>query len=211
MVNLDAQGTSLFLQINGTLFLLVILGIGGWFGWRNGIRALLTPAIVSGIAYLLFVSGIDPIIGFINRVYSNLPYLIAILTGGSAAQATPLPPAITNVPQLGLLVRIFFFIGTVALGFILNSDKQLWYGQPKNQTNRMLGAYTGAMIAAIFANAATVFFIDYVNERGNPGNPWNALFGILPDIRTYVPLMFGVFVLMVVTTVVLNFPKALRP
>lgn len=143
MINLDSQGTSLFLQINGTLFLLVILGVGGWFGWRNGIRALLTPAIVSGIAYLLFISGIDPIIGFINRIYSNLPYLIAILTGGSAAQATPLPPAITNVPQLGLLVRIFFFIGTVALGFILNSNKQLWYGQPKNQANRMLGAYTG--------------------------------------------------------------------
>ncbi len=211
MVNLESQGTSLFLQINGTLLLLLLLAAGGWWGWRRGIRVLLTTGIASGIAYLLFVGGIDPIIGFINRVYSNLPYLAAIVTGSSPARATPLPPAITNTPQLGWLIRVFFFIGSVTIGIALNNNKLLWYGEPKSQTNRWLGAYTGAMIAATWANAATVFFLDYVNERGNPGNPWNAIFGVLPDVRTYIPLMFGIFVGLIVVTVVLNFPKALKP
>lgn len=211
MVNFESQGTSLFLQINGTLVLLLVLAAGGVWGWRRGIRVLLTTGIASGIAYLLFVSGIDPVIGFINRIYSNLPYFAAIITGSSVAAVTPLPPAITNVPQLGWLIRVIFFTGTVVIGIALNNDKLLWYGQPKSQPNRWMGAYTGAMIAAIWTNAATVFFLDYVNEQGNPGNPWNAIFGVLPDIRTYVPLLFGVFILLIVVTVVLNFPKALRP
>ncbi|NJK79303.1 MAG: hypothetical protein HC876_01725 [Chloroflexaceae bacterium] len=211
MVDLNSDGQTLFLNVNGGIVFLIILAFGAWVGWQRGIRVLLTVAITTAFAYLIFVSGAEPLIAFINRIYSNLPYFTALVTGQSLASVSPFPPAFDNIPDIALLVRVVGFVGLVGLGLALNTSRQPWYGVPKSQVNRWLGAFTGGLIATMWINALTVFWLDYVSQQGNPGGWINAVFSVLPDVRTLVPLLIGVFVALIIVTVTLNFPKALKP
>lgn len=212
MFELNSEAGQLSITLNGSLLFVALLLIGFAVGWNRGIRVLLLQAMVSALAYLLLVSGTEQIIGFVNNIYSNTPYVVAIATGGSPAAASALPPLITTGFTLPLALRIVGFVVAVVLALAFNGSTLPWYGdKPKAPVNRWLGAFAGVLIALIWTSAMSVFWQDYVNQAGNPGGFLAAFLGVLPDVRTFVPLLIGGFALIIGAAVVLNFPRALQP
>jgi uncharacterized membrane protein YidH (DUF202 family) len=61
--------TSITLTLTGVTLLLIVLAIGGYWGFQQGFRNMLTVTIWTIAAYILTVQGGDFVIGVINRLW----------------------------------------------------------------------------------------------------------------------------------------------
>lgn len=202
-------------EISGTVLFAFLLILGGYIGWYRGYRSFLTITLGSIIGYLLFVNGGDLILNYINNIYTNLPRIFALLTGGdpfTAGTLDPIPP----FPQLPLALRVLGFL--VSTGLSVTFNRQPWYStnvnHPGDPYNRLIGGFTGALTALIWMNAATVFWQDYVGEEGiGPTGPFsflNGLLGILPDVREFVPFFMLLLIIILLVGIMFQLPMLFR-
>ncbi|NJN67456.1 MAG: hypothetical protein HC884_12460 [Chloroflexaceae bacterium] len=77
------------IQLNGWMLIAIVMAVGGYVGWRIGFRGFLTITVVSALGYLIFINGGQIILGYLNNLYTNIPRIVAILTGGDPP---PRPP-----------------------------------------------------------------------------------------------------------------------
>jgi membrane-associated protease RseP (regulator of RpoE activity) len=208
MLTVDAGGTELVSLGGGTLlFVLVLIGAG--IGWWRGVRAFLTITLASVVAYLLFVDGGDQFLGVINNIYSNLPRLFAILSGGDPAAVAPYGPLITGDLQIPLFVRVILFL--VVIGVASRFNRQSWYSTKTNEPFvREMGAFTGALTALLWVMAILIFWQEQGSNLGGIFSPLNSVLAILPNVSDLVlPLILG-FIAFIVLSLVLRFPLLLR-
>jgi hypothetical protein len=192
------------ISLNGWMLLLFIMILGGWYGWRHGIRSFLTVTLVSALAYMMFVNGMVQVIAYFENLYSNLPKLFAILIGNNPDTVAAWPAPGLNL-TLPLAVRIVLFIVLVALAWIFNS-KPDWYSNKPNPQGRQLGAFSGALTALIWTSAITTFWREAATAGGGAG-PLSGFLGIFPDVSAVAPWLITIFLLIVVISIVLNVPK----
>jgi hypothetical protein len=214
MIEVDTTGNALSLQVSGALLLFVILFIGGYIGWWRGFRAFLTVTLVSAFAYILFVDGGSQLLVIINNIWSNIPRLIALFTGNDPVATPAWPPLIpAGGFQIPLTVRVLLFLVSLALAGRFN--RQPWYGtNVKEPYAREVGIFTGALTALIWVSAATLFWVEYVNQEGAIQGllSWlNPILGIIPDVSAFVLPLIGGLVLFLGAGLALKFPKLLRP
>jgi hypothetical protein len=77
-----------------------------------------------------------------------------------------------------------------------------------------VGIFTGALTALIWVSAATLFWVEYVNQEGAIEGllSWlNPILGIIPDVSGFVLPLIGGLVLFLFGGLALRFPKLLRP
>lgn len=192
--------------LNGWSLLLVIIAIGGYLGWKHGIRSFLTITLISAIAYMMFVNGVEQLLGYFDNLYSNLPKLFAILTGSN-------PDNVLAWPQIGLTlglplpVRVVLFIVVVTLAWIFNA-KPNWYKKGAGDPlSKQLGAFSGALTALILTSALTAFWREAVSQGGTVPEPINNFLGAFPDVTAVAPWLITVFLLIIVASIILNLPR----
>lgn len=214
-MDIGISGNSLVISVGGAIFLGILLLTGGIYGWRWGVRSFLTVTLGSILAYLFFVDGGNEVLAIVNNIYSNIPRMIAVLTGGDVGTTPAWGPLIPpDSIQLPLFLRFALFV--VFLALALRFNQQSWYTKEPTREpfNRELGAFTGVLVTLIWVSAATTFWVEYAAQGGNLGgllNPINALLGTLPDVSSYVPFFILGFMLFIVISLLLRFPKLLKP
>ncbi len=214
-MDIGVNGSSLVISLGGLVLLTILLLAGGVFGWRWGYRSFLTVTLVSTLAYLLFVDGGNELLAIVNNIYSNIPRVIAMFTGGDVGTTPAWGPLIpVGSIQLPLFLRFTLFIIFMALAMRFN--QQSWYTKEPTREpfNRELGAFTGVLVVLIWLSAATTFWVEYVAQGGNAGGLLegvSAILSTLPDVSSYVPFLIGGFVLFIVFSLLLKFPKLLKP
>jgi hypothetical protein len=192
--------------LSGWTLMLILMVTGGYYGWKHGMRAFLTITLVSVLAYMMFVNGVEQFLAYFDNLYSNLPKIISILFGGN-------PDATLAWPRLGLTlglplpVRVVLFIIFVALAWIFNT-KPNWYSKgPKDHLSRQLGAFSGALTTLVVISAITAFWREASVQGGSLPGPINNFMGILPDVSVIAPWLITVFLLIVLVSVMMNLPK----
>ncbi|NJL34847.1 MAG: hypothetical protein HC893_14580 [Chloroflexaceae bacterium] len=168
MISINSS-TGPLLQLNGVILLILILVVGAWIGWSYGFRSFLSVTLASTVGYFLFVGGGNLILDYINNIYSNLPRIFALLTGGDPFAAGTLEPI--AVPfTLPLALRVLFFVVFVMVGYYYNT-KPAWYSNnlknPADPHIQLLGGFTGALTALVWVSAANVFWQEYIAETGS--------------------------------------------
>lgn len=147
--------TSITLTLTGVTLLLIVLAIGGYWGFQQGFRNMLTVTIWTIAAYILTVQGGDFVIGVINRLWQNGPALIAFLLGQDPNVVPRLDPLISPTLQIPLFFRVVTFVALVFLGFFFNKTAA-WRGNPspKEPLAQPLGLFVGALVVLLWSNAA---------------------------------------------------------
>lgn len=198
------------ISLNGIVLLLLFIGLGAYIGWVRGIRAILTVALVSVVAYLICVQGGQLLVGIVNRFYQNGPRLAAFAIGRDPSSAPVLDPLIEPNFTIPLFFRFVLFWALVAFGWFFNAKPKWYKGQPdlKNEPlSQVLGAFVGAFTALIMVSAVTSFWVDLVNSGGGfDGWVANILLA-LPDISAFMPALITIFVLLLVVIIAFNLPK----
>ncbi len=200
---------TLTIQLNGIVLLLIFMVIGGGIGFQRGVRAILTIALMSVIAYIVAARGGEDLINAINRFYVNGPKLVAFAMGRDPAVVPPLDPLISGDVQVPLFFRVVLFIGLIALASFFNA-KPGWYSKTPAKDEPLapaLGAFTGALAALIWVSAAEIFWSDYVANGGTLGGPVANILNILPDIGIFIPSLITIFFLLLIAIVVFYLPK----
>jgi hypothetical protein len=192
--------------IGGQLILLIFIISGAYTGWERGYRFFLTLTLGTSLAYLLFISGSEQLLGFINRFYTNWPKLAAILIGGDIDNAGTLPPLTAGEP-LPDIARFFFFLATTGLSWMLNQKPKWFSKDAKEQFAREIGAFNGGLTALLLCSAITTFWPLLIPE----GNALATSLKTLPDVRTIAPSFIGVFFAVITLGLVLNLPKTWKP
>lgn len=157
--------TVITVNLNGFALLLILMALGGYVGYQQGLRNLLTLALWTIIAYIACVQGGTFLVSVINRLWINAPRFIAFLIGNDPTLVPPLDPLITPEFQVPLFFRMMAFIALILLGRFLDS-KAAWKGPPKERLARPLGLFVGAFIVLLWTNAAVVFWREFVNSGG---------------------------------------------
>lgn len=198
------------LQLSGLVILLILIGIGAYIGWLRGIRAILTVALFSVIAYLICVQGGELLVGIVNRFYQNGPKLAAFAIGRDPSTAPALDPLITPNFTIPLFFRFVLFVVLVASGWFFNARPKWYKSQPdlKNEPlSKVLGAFVGGFTALIWVSAATAFWIDLLNSGGGFGGPIANVLYAIPDVTAFVPALITIFFLLLVVIIAFNLPK----
>lgn len=203
-----AQAISL--SLSGTALLVIFMAIGGYWGYQQGLRNILTIVLWTILAYLLTVQGGDFIVGVINRFWSNAPRLLGFLLGQNINEIAPLDPLISPGFQIPLFFRFITFIALVLLGFFFNR-KAAWKGPPKEALAKPLGLFVGALIVLLWSNAAVVFWSEFLNSGGGFGGPVAQLLNTLPNVSILMPSLITIFFLILVILMLFNFPKVWKP
>src|SRR5690606_5319793 len=107
---------SLTLNLSGVALLVIFMGLGAYWGYNQGLRNILTPALWTIIAYILTVQGGTFIVDLINRFWQNGPALVAFALGQDPGTAPTLDPLITPGFQIPLFFRFLTFVALVLLG-----------------------------------------------------------------------------------------------
>jgi hypothetical protein len=214
-MDIGVSGNSLVISIGGTIFLIILLVSAAIYGWRWGVRSFLTVTLGSILAYLFLVEGGNQVLTVVNNIYSNIPRMAAVLTGDDVAATQPWGPLVpAGSIQLPLFLRFVLFLVFVAVAIRFNS-KSAWYKeQPADDVNRGFGAFTAVLVTLIWISAATTFWLEYAAQGGSLGilqDTVNALLGTLPDVSSYVPFFILGFMLFIVISLLLRFPKLLKP
>ena len=198
------------INLNGIVLLLLFIILGAYIGWVRGIRAILTVALVSVIAYIICVRGGDLLVGVVNRFYQNGPRLAAFALGRDPSAAPVLDPLISPSFTIPLFFRFVLFWALVAFGWFFNSKPKWYKGQPdtKNEPlSQVLGAFVGAFTALILVSALTSFWVDLVNSGGG-FDGWIAnILLALPDVSAFIPALITIFFLLLVVIIAFNLPK----
>lgn len=210
---------ALTIEINGIALLLVLIVVGGSIGSDMGIRALISGILTAIIAFVVFVNGGQETLGIINPIYTNLPALFALLTGGNIAAAGNLAPIVIPF-GLPLLARVvgFVLLGPL-LGWLLNQlNWPGWYadGKPDDKNEpwaRPLGAGGGVLLMLIYTETAVTFWQEFVAGGGNLGTNFvTTALSILPNMGL-LPVIVGL--VFIILLMVFNFPfiwaKRIKP
>jgi hypothetical protein len=198
------------LTLSGVTILLIFMAVGAYAGWNQGVRAVLTITLASVIAYVTTVSGGNQVVGILNRIYSNGPRFFAFIVGNDPNLVAPLDPLISPELQVPLFFRFALFIAIVLLGWFFSS-RSPWKGPATEPLARPLGLYAGAMVALLWANAAWVFYQEYLLNGGAPFEPASSVLGILPDVRTVIPSLITIFFIIIFGILFLSLPRLLAP
>lgn len=199
----QAQGGAVTLTIQGLVLLFLFVGIGAYLGYMRGVRALLTVAVGTTLAYLLTVRGGEEVFGVFNRVWSNLPRFAGIALNRPEWTSITWDPLLGTFINQTLAVRMIVFIGIIILSFVLNKAPKWYSGSPAGHEPlaKPLGMLAGGIIALLWTNAAVVFY--QIAEAG--GTFFSGILGNLlraiPDLGIFilvpVGLLFGVLALIV--------------
>lgn len=196
------------ITLGGWTLMLILMVIGGYVGWRKGLRAFLTITLVSALAYLLFVIGTTPLIDYVNNLYTNIPKLVAVFTGGDPDTVASWQPLGLDL-GLPLPVRVFLFIAFVVIAWIFNK-KPNWYSDKTNPQSQQLGIFSGALTALIWTSAVTTFWQEATGGGG--GNTTIAtILNSLPDVTSVTPWLITMLFIIVVIGVLINLPKLWKP
>jgi hypothetical protein len=201
------------LSLSGVALLFVIMVIGAYTGYQQGLRNLLTVAFWTILAYLLTVQGGNFIVNLINRFWVNGPRLVSFLIGNDPDTAPVLDPVIRSDFQIPLFFRVLAFFVLVLLGVYFNG-KAAWKGAAKDPVARALGLFVGTLIALLWANAAVVFWDEYTFNGGTFGGPLTPLaifLTTLPNVSVLIPSLIAAFFLMIIALIAVNFPKVWKP
>lgn len=203
---------SLTINLSGVALLVILMALGGYWGYNQGLRNILTQAIWTIIAYITTVQGGDFIVNLINRFWQNGPRLVSFALGQNPSESPALDPLITPGFQIPLFFRVLTFLALVFLGFFFNRGAA-WKGNPspKEPLSRPLGLFVGALIVLLWANAARVFWEQFVAGGGGFGGPVATLLNALPNVSVLMPSLIAIFFLVLVILMVFNFPKVWRP
>ncbi|HWQ15792.1 MAG TPA: hypothetical protein VNL77_23525 [Roseiflexaceae bacterium] len=189
-----------------TNLILLVLAI---FGFSRGFRYMVSIALFTTIGYLLTVQGGNYIVGLINRIWSSLPRLFALLTGGGGAE--PLPPIIPDNLQAPLLLRVLVFLGLLAVGI---GYAWPWEGKPLAgfqgfRQLRVLGALTGLYIGVLLISALATFWSQASAVWEASPLLERALSG-LPNYAGVVPSAIAAFFVLLVVVIILRFDRIWR-
>lgn len=202
--------TAITVNLNGVAILLILMALGGYAGYQQGLRNLLTLAIWTIIAYVLCVRGGTFVVEVINRLWVNAPRFVAFLIGNDPTLAPPLDPLITPGFQVPLFFRAMAFIALILLGMFFDS-KAAWKGPPKEKLARPLGLFVGALIALLWSNAAVVFWREFIEGGGTFEGPIATFLNVLPDVSILLPSLIAIFFMILGLLIVFNFPKVWKP
>ncbi len=197
-------------NLNGVAILLILMALGGYAGYQQGLRNLLTVAIWTIIAYVLCVRGGTFVVDVINRLWVNAPRLIAFIIGNDPNLAPVLDPLITPGFQVPLFFRSVAFVALILLGAFFDS-KAAWKGPPKEKLARPLGLFVGALIALLWTNALVVFWNEFVAEGGVLEGPIAQVLNVLPDVSILLPSLIAIFFMILGLLILFNFPKVWKP
>lgn len=200
-------------SLSGVALLFVIMVIGAYTGYQQGLRNLLTIAFWSILAYLLTVQGGNFIVDLINRFWVNGPRLVAFLIGNNPDSAPALEPLIRSDFQIPLFFRVLAFVVLVLLGGYFNG-KAAWKGSAKAPIARALGLFVGILISLLWVNAAVVFWDEFTFNGGSFGGPLTPLaifLSTLPNVSVLIPSLIAAFFLMIGALIAVNFPKVWKP
>jgi hypothetical protein len=203
---------SITLNLSGVALLVIFMALGGYWGYNQGLRNILTQAIWTIIAYITTVQGGTFIVDIINRFWQNGPRLVAFALGQNPSAAPALDPLITPGFQIPLFFRVLTFIALVFLGFFFNR-KAAWRAgpSPAEPLARPLGLFVGALIVLLWSNAAVVFWDEFVANGGGFGGPLAAVLNTLPNVSVLMPSLIAVFFLILIILIAVNFPKVWKP
>lgn len=200
----------LTIELSGWTLLLILMALGGYYlGWKPGIRAFLTVTLVSALGYLIFVvNAAQPVLDYVNNIYTNIPKLIAIFTGSSpdAAAAWPAINLNTNLP---LPVRVVLYIAFVVLAWIFNT-RPSWYSNKPTQLSRQLGVFSGALTVLIWVSALTTFWQEAVAQGSTLAASFSNIIGVFPDVTPIAPWLITLLFIIVLVGIALNLPKLWR-
>lgn len=202
--------TAITVNLNGVAILLILMALGGYAGYQQGLRNLLTVAIWTIIAYVLCVRGGTFVVEVINRLWVNAPRFVAFLIGNDPTLAPPLDPLITPGFQVPLFFRTMAFIALILLGMFFDS-KAAWKGPPKEKLARPLGLFVGALIALLWTNAVVVFWREFVEGGGTFEGPIATFLNVLPDVSILLPSLIAIFFMILGLLILFNFPKVWKP
>jgi hypothetical protein len=202
--------TVITVNLNGFALLLILMALGGYVGYQQGLRNLLTLALWTIIAYIACVQGGTFLVGVINRLWINAPRFITFLIGNDPTLVPPLDPLITPEFQVPLFFRMMAFIALILLGRFLDS-KAAWKGPPKERLARPLGLFVGAFIVLLWTNAAVVFWREFVNSGGIFEGPIALFLNTLPDVSIILPSLIAIFFMILGLLILFNFPKVWKP
>lgn len=190
---------------------LILLAVMGLWGWVRGLRWMMSIGIFTTFGYLLTVQSGEFIVATLNRIYANLPRLLAFATGGSPAAVDPFPPIIPDNAQAPLILRIVLFAALVFVGIFYSWpwEKKLtgWQGnQPSRVGGLLIGLYTAALIISglfVFWNATegTIIVPDWLQR----------VLSNLPNWTDAMPALVTAFGVFVVVLVVTRFDRLLKP
>lgn len=194
------------LQLGGFTLLIIFMAIGGYVGWTRGLRAILTVALMTIIAYLATVRAGNQLVDIINRFWTNGPRLAAFAVGRDPATVAPLDPLITF--EVPLFFRLVLFFVLIIIGFAFNKKSQ-WYGPRKEQYSPLLGLATGALTALLWTDALASF----ARESGllDGFGAFSQILGIIPDVSVFTIPLITVFFIMLGFIILYNFPKVWAP
>nr|WP_044201027.1 hypothetical protein [Oscillochloris trichoides] len=203
--------TGLTLTVSGTAILLVLMALGAYIGHMRGVRAILTVALGTIAAYLVCVQGGDQIVQVINRIWQNSPKLVAFAAGQDPGAVSVFDPLLTTDLQVPLFFRFIFFIALVAISWFFNKRSKWYGGSPAKHEPLapILGIFSGALTALLWANAAGLFYDEYVNVMGPLGYPVGTVLASLPDVSQFIPSLILVFILVLVLILVFYMPRIL--
>ncbi|MBC8077625.1 MAG: hypothetical protein H7Y32_16235 [Chloroflexales bacterium] len=200
------------LQLSGVAILVIAVAIGAWLGWNRGLRAILTIALISVLAYVICVQGGDLLVATVNRFYQNGPKLAAFAAGRDPSSVAPLPPLIEGGFRIPLVFRFVLFISLIVFAWFFRKTPS-WYRPNVDKLEplaRPLGAIVGGFTALVWTSAATAFWVEFVNSGGGfDGLLGDVLFAI-PDITPYMPALITVFFLLLGVLVVFLLPRLFR-
>ncbi|WP_322487206.1 hypothetical protein [Chloroflexus sp.] len=202
--------TAITVNLNGVAILLILMALGGYAGYQQGLRNLLTVTIWTIIAYVLCVRGGTFVVEVINRLWVNAPRFVAFLIGNDPTLAPPLDPLITPGFQVPLFFRTMAFIALILLGMFFDS-KAAWKGPPKEKLARPLGLFVGALIALLWSNAAVVFWREFIEGGGTFEGPIATFLNVLPDVSILLPSLIAIFFMILGLLILFNFPKVWKP
>lgn len=197
-------------QLSGWSILIIAVAIGAWIGWNRGVRAVLTVALVSVIAYIVCVQGGEMLIATVNRFYQNGPKLFAFAAGRDPGSVAPLSPLIEPTYRIPLVFRMALFIALLTFGWFFRRAPW-WYrgnidrGEPLAQP---LGAIIGGFTALVWVSAITAFWVELYNSGSIPFN--NIICDILlaiPDVTPYMPALIAVFFIVLGVMVLFLLPR----
>lgn len=197
------------LQLSGWVLWLIIVGLGVYFCWSSGFRALLSTTIMSVLAYLVFVGGGGAVLGYLNNIYVNIPVLLAVFTGGNVQATQPWQP-IAPLFELSLGFRIVgFIVVSVLVPWLLNRiNFPGWYKPTTNDDfSKRLGQFNAASVIALWISASTAFWQEYVATGGSIEGELASAMSSLPDLGV-IPLFLNiVFIVVLLVALVQRVPK----
>lgn len=203
-----AQGSISF-NVSGLALLVIFMALGGYLGNMRGVRAILTVAFGTIIAYVICVQGGDQVVAVINRFWQNGPKLVAFAAGRDPSSVPTLEPLLSTNLQVPLFFRFIFFIALVAVSWFFNKRSK-WYG-PSPAKNEplapILGIFAGALIALLWSNAAARFYAEFVAVGGQIGYPIGNILSILPDVSPFISSLIVIFVLLLGLVLVFYLPR----